>query len=53
VNVISNSTDTDCRTPKLIRGRGEIFMEIGSDGWFGETGSPILCRKNEMKQDSR
>jgi hypothetical protein len=38
VNVISNSTDTDCRTPKLIRGRGEIFMEIASDGWFGETG---------------
>ena len=41
------------RTPKVIRGCGEISVEIVADGWLGEIGHPVLGRKDEMKKNSR
>ena len=37
----------------MIRGRGEIPVEILSDVRIGETGHPVLGRKDEMKKNSR
>ena len=53
VDVVSDSTDADCRTPVVICGRGEISMEILSDDRIGEIRRPVLCRKDEMKKNSR
>ena len=53
VDVISNSTDADCWRTEVIRGRGEIPVEIFSDARIGKTGHPVLGRKDEMKKNSR
>jgi hypothetical protein len=53
VDVISNSTDADCRKTEVIRGRSEIPVEILSNARTGETGHPVLGRKDEMKKNSR
>jgi hypothetical protein len=44
VDVVSNSADTDCRAPKLIRSRSEVAMEIVSDDQISEAGRPVFRR---------
>jgi hypothetical protein len=48
MNMISDSTDGDRRTPKLIRSSSEIRVDVFSDAWFGEKRFPILGGENEM-----
>jgi hypothetical protein len=50
MNVISDSTDGNRRTLKVIRGSSEIRVDIFSDGWFGEKGFPVLGEKMRCRR---
>ena len=53
MDVVRGPADTDGRTPEVIRGGGKIRMEIFPKRQIGETGFPVLRRKNKVNKNTR